>query len=213
MRFFTERLFKRLKLMENFPFIDRDYVISNWDTIYKKMLRDNSDELHKSFLVEFPELEHYRDDNGLFMTERGINDMALGRLTYEAKCSLKSLDKAWQSYDDYIKSIDDQLEGDMLKLAKSTLSFSEIMAISMLNNTLTIEVDASNSDCRDDDLRRELKLVFINVKSAEISNNVIISEWFYDEVQYEDGLITLSILTDKGIMKIIFEDFKIKYLR
>lgn len=213
MRFFTERLYNRLKLMERFPFIDQDYVTENWSVIYKKMIQSSSDELHRRFLNEFPELNHYTDENGRFMTEEGINEMALGRLTYEAKCSLKSLDKAWEAYDSYIDSIEGELEGDILKLAKSTLSFSEIMAISMLNNTLTIEVNATDSDCRDDELRRELKLVFIDVKSAEISNNVIINDWFYDEVQISEGLITLSILTDKGVMKIIFEQFKIKYLK
>jgi len=212
MRFFTENLINRLKLMEKFPFIDVKYVEDNWTKIYKKLIKENTNELHEEFLLEFPRLKSYCDSDGCFMSETGIEKRALKKLTYEAARAGSMIDEAWDAYDDYLENIKDDLPPNVKELAFKSLSLSKILAISMINNILVIElcVGELTGNCECDG---NIKIIFKEVSSAEISSNVFLNCWYYEEFSLcEDGF-KLNVLTEKGVMEIFAEDVEIKKIR
>lgn len=210
MRFFTEELIKRLKLMEKFPFIDVNYVESNWSKIYKRLIKDNIDNLHKEFLHEFPVLKNYCDDEGFFMSEICIDKRALKKLTNEAIKVSRLLDEAWDAYDIHLENIREKLPPRVSELSFRSLALSKILAISMVNKVLTIELCIGGLTCGNEG---NTKLIFEEVKSAEISSNVFFNCWYYEEFDLQGDNFKLSILTENGIMEIVAEDIYVKGMK
>ncbi|MGB3367644.1 MAG: DUF4085 family protein [Acidaminobacteraceae bacterium] len=210
MRFFTEKLIKRLKLMEKFPFVDVEYVEDNWTKIYKKLIKENIDQLHEEFLLEFPRLKAYCDLDGCFMSERGIERRALGKLTYEAAKASRMLDDAWNLYDEHLESIKEDLPLNVRGLAFKSLALSSILAISMVNKVLAIELCVGELTCG---CVGNIKIIFKEVSSAEISSNVFLNCWYYEEFSLCEGGFKLNVLTENGVMEIIAEDVEIKNIR
>lgn len=210
MRFFTEKLIRRLKLMEKFPFIDVNYVESNWTKIYKRVIKDNIEQLHDEFIDEFPRLKAYCDQNGRFMSEKGIERRVLEKLTYEANNASKMLDDAWDSYDKHLDNIKDRLPPNVKELAFRSLALSRILAISMVNKVLAIELCVGELTCECDG---NIKIIFKEVSSAEISSNVFLNCWYYEEFDICDEGFKLKVLTENGVMEIIAEDVEIKKIR
>lgn len=210
MRFFTEKLIKRLKLMEKFPFIDVKYVEDNWTKIYKKLIKENIEDLHKEFLAEFPRLKAYCDNEGRFMSESGIERRVLEKLTYEAARASRMLDEAWDGYDAHLENIKDDLPPNVKELAFRSLALSRILAISMVNKVLAIELCVGELTCGCDG---NIKIIFKEVESAEISSNVFLNCWYYEEFDLYEDVFKLRVLTEHGVMEIIAEDVEIKKIR
>lgn len=210
MRFFTEKLIKRLKLMEKFPFIDVKYVEDNWTKIYNKLIKDNIIQLHEEFISEFPRLKAYCDEDGYFMSENGIERRVLEKLTYEASKASRMLDEAWDLYDEHLETIKDSLPANVKELAFRSLALSRILAISMVNKILAIELCVGELTCGCDG---NIKIIFKEVKSAEISSNVFLNCWYYEEFDLCEEGFKLRVLTENGIMEIIAEDVEIKKIR
>lgn len=207
MKFFTEKLIKRLKLMEKLPFIDVNYVENNWKKIYKRLIEDNIEELHREFLFEFPRLRAFCDENDRFMSEHGIDRRVLEKLVYEANRASKSLDKAWDLYDAHLESIQEKLPPNVKELAFRSLALSRILAISMVNKVLTVELCVGEFSCASEG---NIKIIFNNVKSAEISRNVFLNCWYYEEFDLCDDGFKINILTENGVMEIIAEDIEVR---
>ena len=81
------------------------------------------------------------------MSENGIDRRALEKLTYEASKASRMLDEAWDAYDEHLELIKDGLPPNVKELAFRSLALSRILAISMVNKVLAIELCVGELTC------------------------------------------------------------------
>ena len=210
MKYFTIDLYKKLILMDYFPFFDEGIVMKNWNKIYLSLIHDDVVRFNSMFIEEYPNLKNFCDDKGIFANKKGINSEALKFLVKESREVYKLYDFAQKSYSDHTDSLHNLIPQKMFELAKTKLCFSEISALSMIGNTLTIELNTMNSECLDKKFRGDIKLIFKDVILAEIEKNELITDWFFEEFDVHPYGFELRVLTDKGIMTIVSKDFDYK---